>query len=335
MNTTQKARTRKVLCAAVLLMIVLAAVRPVAAFAADNPLKLTVRQLFEASPASADDTFSYRLRPLEAGNPMPAGESSAAEGYVFAIAGTADKEIGPIGFSRPGIYRYELRQVSEKKPGYIYDERVYTIEAYADRALCVEVIIKNADGTKARALEFKNVYAALPTDPALMVDPPVRKTVTGNPKSSGVFTFKLEARAPSNPMPAGSVNGVKMVRITGAGEGEFGTWSYDKPGVYFYTVSEVNAGQAGYTYDNAVYTIADTVTAEDGRLVLSRVVTNTQNKPVAALDYINQYSEGKDGPKTGDEMDKLFFIIIFAAGSVLAVGAAIFLIAGRKRKGIK
>lgn len=331
MNKTKKARTKRPLGLGLLLLVVLAAAMPVAARAADNPLQLTVRQTFEAAPAPADSTFTYRLSALEAGSPMP--EGSTAQGHTFTIAGTADKAIGPIGFTRAGVYRYELRCVSEQRPGYVCDGRIYSIEAYVDEALRVDIIVWNADHTKAGALEFRHDYKSIATDPALMADPPVRKTVSGSPGRSSTFTFKLEARNPSNPMPAGSVGGVKLLQIVGQGEGEFGRWSYDRAGTYYYTVSEVDTREAGYTYDKAVYTITDTVTEKDGRLVLARVVTNAQNKPVTALDYINKYN--KDGPKTGDEMNKTLYIAIFAAGGALAVGAVVFLIASRRRKGAK
>jgi len=334
MNKTRKMKIRKTICAAVLLMATLTVARPIVAYAADNPLKLTIRQIFDAAAAPAQgDTFTYRFKSLDAGSPMPAG--STADIYTFTIAGTADKVIGPIGYTRPGVYRYELRQVSEQKPGYIYDERAYTIAAYVDSSLRVEIIVTNADGTKAQSIAFRNIYGVLPSDPALMADPPVRKTVSGNPKNNGIFTFKLAARDASNPMPAGSAEGVKMVRITGQGEENFGTWSYGKAGTYYYDISEVNAGEAGYTYDKTIYTITDTVVDENGRLVLSRVITNAQNKQVTTLAFINQYNEGKDGPKTGDEMNKTLYIALFAAGGALAVGAVIFLIASRRRKGGK
>jgi len=326
----RKTKKKRLLYAVVMLIMALTAVTSVSAYAADNPLTITVQQVFDTSSATADGTFTYRLRPLEAGSPMPIG--STAEGYTFTITGAGSAKIGPLSYSQQGVFRYELFQILEGKPGYTYDNRVYVAEAYVDTVSGVELIVLNADGTKAEAIAFKNIYGALPSDPALMVDPPVKKTVSGSPNRSSVFTFKLAARDASNPMPEGSVNGVKTIQITGSGEGGFGTWSYDKPGVYYYAVSEVNAGEAGYTYDTAVYAFTDTVTEKDDRLILSRAVTNGLNKPVTALAFINKYSEGKDGPKTGDDTNKTFYIILFAASSVLGICAAVYLITSGRRK---
>jgi pilin isopeptide linkage protein len=123
-----------------------------------------------------------------------------------------------------------------------------------------------------------------------MVDPPVKKTVEGNPGADSIFTFKLTARNASSPMPAGSKGGSKIVYVKGAGSAEFGTWSYDEAGVYYYTVSELNTGEKGYAYDTVVYTITDSVKAVNGQLVLSRVVTNALNKQVMSLIFINKYT---------------------------------------------
>ena len=330
MNRVLKTKKRRLLCTAMMLFMALTAITSVSAYAADNPLALMVQQVFDTASATANGVFTYRLRPLEAGSPMPAG--STAEGYIFTIVGTGGADIGPLSYIQQGVYRYEIFQVPGGKPGYTYDTRMYTIEAYVGTALGVELIVLNADGTKAEAIVFRNSYGALPSDPALMADPPVKKTVSGNPSRASVFAFKLVAQGPSNPMPASSVNGVKTIQIMGPGKGAFGTWSYDKPGIYCYTVSEVNAGEAGYTYDTVVYTFTDTVTEKDGRLVLSRVVTNDLNKPVTVLAFINKYSEGKDGPKTGDDTDKTLYVMLFAAGSVLAFCATVYLITSGRRK---
>jgi len=177
---------------------------------------------------------------------------------------------------------------------------------------------------------------------------------------------------PSQPMPPGSVDGVKTMQITGSGSKEFGIWSYTQEGVYFYRISEVNTGARNYVYDTTVYTITDTVTAVDGQLKLSRVVTNGSNRQVTSLDFINTYTSGgllnppalpvlpplppntsgtstggtntggvttgggsaPLGPKTGDESQDLLFASIFCAGAVIALGSAAFLFFERRKKAV-
>ena len=318
---------KKVLCAVTMLAMLLTVLAPLTVYAATNPRKITVNQV-----ATNDGTFTYRLKPLEAGNPMPAG--STAEGYTFSITGTGSAEIELPSYPQQGVYRYSLAQIiGTERPGYTCDKRVYTIEAHVDVMLEMDIVVRNQDGEKEGDIVFENSHKALPSDPALMVDPPVKKIISGTPNYNTTFEFRLVARDASSPMPAGSVNGTKIIKIAGAGEGEFGTWSYDKAGTYYYTVYEVDGGASGYTYDTTVYTITDTVKDENGQLVLSRVVTNDLNKPSPAYAFLNKFNEGKDGPQTDDGMNTTLFAIMFAAGALLAIGTAIYLITGGKRKG--
>lgn len=338
MNGMLKTRGKRVLCAVTMLVMVLVMAAPAAVYAADNPLNLTVEQVFHTSSDLADATFTYILKPLEAGNPMPAG--STAAGYTFTIASSNSIQIGPLSYSRQGVFRYEVYQVIDtEKPNYTYDKRVYTVEMYVDGDLKVEIVVLNQDGTKADNIEFENGYYVSASDPELMTDPPVKKTVSGNPSKASEFTFALVAGNPLNPMPAGSVDGVKTITIVGSGEAEFGTWSYSKAGTYYYTVYEVNVGESGYTYDTAVYTFTDTVREENGQFVLSRVVTNDLNKQVSTLTFINKYTSGSGsgsggtGPKTGDDSNNTFYIVLLVLGGVLVIGATLYLVAGKKHKG--
>jgi len=321
----------------------------------------TVEQEFITNSQNAPGTFTYKIDEVD--------ENARGTYATFTITGSDSAEIEPLQFNGPGYYEFEVYQVvTDPKPGYVYDDEVYTITARVNNALVPEIVIRNKHGNKCHKVTFTNRYDLQPTDPKLMVDPPVRKTVTGEPAQPGVFTFKLMARVSSQPMPAGSSNGVKTVQITGNGEAEFGTWSYYEPGTYYYTVSEVNSGGAGYTYDAAVYTITDTVTEDNGSLVLNRVVTNNVNRPVASLSYINKYSwdagpppgptptsttnpqnpqnpanpqnptnptgpyNPGSGPKTGDDANTTLYIALLCLGSA-AVGAALmFLIFCRNCK---
>ena len=184
------------------------------------------------------------------------------------------------------------------------------------------------------------MYNVQPTVPALMVDPPIMKTVVGDqPASNGVFTFKLVANNPLQSMPSGSKDGVKTIAINGPGQGEFGTWSYDKAGTYTYTAYEVKGSAKGYTYDTAVYTITDIVKDENARLVLSRTVTNDSGAVVTSMYFVNEYAdpgsgtgEGKPGPKTGDDTNTALYYTLFAISGAVMSALAVYLIAGRKRK---
>jgi len=334
----------KKLAMAALLLACLAGLLAPAAHAAAGQATLTVKQTFTQIGASLPPSaaFSYRLTPKQASNPMPAG--SGPDGCAFTITGTDTAGVGPIAFTRAGRYAYTLSHVTAAQPGYTYDGEVYTLEIFVKDDLTAIVVVYKKDGGKASDIAFTHSYgqSARPSDPADMADPPVVKTVSGSPAQPGVFTFRLKAENPANPMPAGSANGVKEIQITGAGRGEFGAWSYTAEGTYYYTVSEVNTGLSGYTYDTTVYTITDAVKAVDGRLVVTRVVANGANKPVTSLSFINTYAPGggtnppsgkpEIGPKTGDESQAAQYIALFSAASVIALGCMAYLLARRRGK---
>jgi pilin isopeptide linkage protein len=187
-----------------------------------------------------------------------------------------------------------------------------------------------------------------PTDPDDMFDPPVRMTVFGTPYEDIAFTFKLTSTDPLCPMPEGSEDGVKTIKITGSGVASFGTWSYTEPGAHFYTVYVVNENEIGYKYDTAVYTITDVVKAEDGALTLNRVITNKAKKQVTAMNFMNRYSAGLrdysssgfDGSaivetKTESGNSNNFYYFLITLGAILAVAAAGDLIIGYLRPNFK
>ena len=347
MNATVKAKGkgmfRAVMAAMTALMaaLLLGALAPAVAYAADNnPLVLTIDQAFNSSSASAQGSFTYVLRPLDPKNPLPA--TSAQGGYVFTITGSTSENLAPITFDRTGVYSYEIApRVTAQKTGYTYDDQVYTVDVYVDTDLNVaEVIVFDKDHVKAGRIAFVNSYRALASDPAAMVGLTVKKTVEGNPNKSSMFSFELRASERFQPMPEGSVSDTKTISVVGSGEKDFGVWSYTEEGLYYYTVSEVNTGETGYTFDKTVYTVTDTVTDKDGQLVVSRMICNDMNKQVTSLTFINQYSSGVSGgggggvagPKTGDDSAIPLYSALFVLGALMAAGATRYLILGGKRK---
>jgi len=224
-----------------------------------------------------------------ASNPMPAG--SGADGYNFTITGTDDTDIGPITFTQMGVYTYEITNTTDPGPGYTCDPEAYTLKIYADEDLKIAVVAYDMDENKVEEIKFTHTYSLLPSDPGMMPDPPVVKTVAGNPAVARTFIFNLTAEDLSNPMPAGSMNGVKAIQIAGSGWASFGTWSYTAEGTYRYRVTEVNSGASGYIYDTAVYSITDSVKALNGQLTVTRVVTTSLNKQVTTMSFINTFRD--------------------------------------------
>ncbi len=298
MSSKNKVNPKGIAVWYLLIFSLMAIAFPLDTHAGAEPVSVTlhVDQVFvkNSSVSDVNNVFLYDLISLDPGNPMPSGNFSSV--HSFTAAGTSVKEVGPITFSDTGIYRYEIKgDASSPASGYSYDTQVYSVEVYVKRiteGLSAEIIVKKNDGSKADSIKFENTYTPLASDPEIMVDPPVKKTVSGNPSGTSSFTFSLTAKDKANPMPEGSVNGVKNITIYGSGEKDFGTWSYIREGTYYYTISEVVLPDTGYTYDDSVYTITDVVKAADGQLVVMRTVTNGSNKQVESCTFINKYNGG-------------------------------------------
>ncbi len=264
---------------------------------------LYVDQVFikNSSVTDVNHVFSYDFISLDAGNPMPQGSLSSV--YSFTATGTGIRAIGPITFSSTGTYSYEIKgNQSVPARGHSYDTQVYSVTIYVKQTgtdLSAEIVVKKSDGSKAGSIRFENFYSPLASDPEVMVDPSVKKTVSGNPSTASSFTFSLTAQDNANPMPEGSAGGVKYMTIYGSGEEDFGTWIYTREGTYYYTISEVILSDTKYTYDRSIYTITDVVKDIDGQLVVTRTVTNHANKQVESCIFINKYTGGGGNSGSG------------------------------------
>lgn len=113
-----------------------------------------------------------------------------------------------------------------------------------------------------------SVTAVLPAlaekTPAVAV--PVQISLSGTlPDPAEDFVVELKADNAANPMPENAQNGICSVTITGAGSETFPALTYDKPGIYSYTIYQAAGTNAKCTYDDTVYALTVYVTnAEDG-----------------------------------------------------------------------
>ena len=106
---------------------------------------------------------------------------------------------------------------------------------------------------------IKNTYL-----PPVSLDPPIlQKFVVGDPGAPSTrFEFLLR--------------------------GENGEITFDQAGTFTYTITELNGGLQGWTYDTAVYTLTVTVTEENGKLVPTYTLTK-DGQPASELVFTNHY----------------------------------------------
>lgn len=157
------------------------------------------------------------------------------------------------------------------------------------------------------------------SDPGIIDrDPPIEKVVKGNPVTDGTFNFRLRAADVTNPMPEGSRRGEKTMTIKGAGTDDFGVWHYTEAGTYIYYISEINTGEAGYSYDTVIYTVTDKVTYKGGSLVLeTSIKDNLGNKDIKSIVFTNEFSYARI-VDTGDG-SSLFALIAIILASATAI----------------
>lgn len=90
---------------------------------------IPVVQQFETRnklPDKMNQTFRYELLREEQDAPMP--DESDGDRYVFDMKGSEKNEVGPITYTRAGIWHYTLKQsVQKEEKGYDYDKQTYEI----------------------------------------------------------------------------------------------------------------------------------------------------------------------------------------------------------------
>lgn len=156
-----------ILCAAVSLILLPA--EEVLGAEQTASVMIPVVQQFEARnklPDKRNQTFRYELLREEQDAPMP--DESDGDRYVFDMKGSEKKEIGPITYTRTGIWHYTLKQsVQKEEKDYDYDKQTYAISVYvenlADGGLGVQMIVTNKEGNKVDEIRFKNGYAGAKT----------------------------------------------------------------------------------------------------------------------------------------------------------------------------
>ena len=149
---------------------------------------------------------------------------------------------------------------------------------------------------------------------------PVTVSLSGQlPKPAENYTIKLRADDPSYPMPAGTVNGVYEMKITGAATQNFPTITYDRVGIYTYTVWQEAGSNKKCTYDETMYYLTVYITnAEDGSGLESTVVLHLkpglEGEKVPDIVFANKYAWDPKSPRTSDDATPVLYAVMIAGG---------------------
>lgn len=235
----------------------------------------------------AEGEFEFQLVELAADG----SESVAATGKNAADGTVA---LSPVTYTTPGMHSYELREVAGTAGGVTYDRAAYRVRTTAADAgngtLTVKHELADAGGnpTGDDSVTFTNGYEAAPVTLKLGA----AKVLKGAELKAGQFSFELKSR-----------DGKVMSTAKNAADGSvtFDALTFKQAGIYTFTVSEVDDGQAHVTYDKAVHKIVVTVSDEaaDGTKTgyLSAKVSYEGDANMPPV-FTNSYAENPGTPGT-------------------------------------
>ena len=282
----------------------------------------TFTNSYSVKPISSSVTDQIKVHKTLTGRDLAAREFTfelVEDGSVIAT-GTNDASgnvaFGSIEYKRPGDHHYTIREHGHgtAENGVTFSDASYgvttTVRDNGDGTLIVKHVLDDA-----ATAEFENVYTAKPTKLALTA----AKVLEGADLKAGQFTFKL------------SGDGVELTATNDAnGQATFPELSFTQAGAYTFTISEVNDGQQGVTYDEAERKV--TVTVEDNRQ--GNLIASVNQDEVAACVFRNAYTKPEEPakpttpstpsipstpkkfvPKTGDPVESAPLVV----GAVLGV----------------
>lgn len=227
------------------------------------------------------DEFTFVL--LDENGEEVSSTTNAADGsFVF----------DDLTFDKADTYSYTVAEKNENAGGITYDDSLYgvTISVTEDteaNALVAEVSYSK-DNQATEDMIFTNDYEALPVHVQLGVSKELQNTTL----AANQFTFELIG-SEGAPMPEATT-----ATNTENGQVLFGEITFDAVGEYDYTITEVNDGQEGITYDaDATRTIHVSVT-DSGEGFLEATVSYGEDG--SHFVNIGTPDEPSDGGDPGD-----------------------------------
>lgn len=214
----------------------------------------------------AEGEFSFDLKDAD-GNVVQTVQNGADGTFGFA----------PLQLDKVGTYVYTVSErAGATANGVTYDTTVFTAtvtvtENAETHALEVQVAYSKG-GKAADAVAFSNSYAPAATEVKLGAS----KVLSGEDLKEGQFSFQLK-----------DADGKVLQTAKNAADGTVGfeAISYDKPGTYAYSISEVDDGQKNVTYDAAEHRVTVTVTDDGAGHLVATVTYDGAVAPVFKNTY--------------------------------------------------
>lgn len=228
---------------------------------------------FQLNAASAHDSDD---NPIDAGDiPMPDGSRDGK--LTVANKGTGFT-FGRMTYTKPGAYTYHVKELAgtDKTIGYSTQEYDVTVTVTDQGGMLSASVDRQATDVR-----FDNTYTPTPVDVTVKAG----KRLTGRDLNDGEFAAELKdsdgnllqtkrfARVPRDAQSDKATD----VR-EGEGTLEFDKLTFDRAGVYTYTVDEQDGTLGGVTYDRTVHTVTVTVTEDTKSHKLAASVAYSNGK---------------------------------------------------------
>ena len=214
----------------------------------------------------AKGEFSFDLKDAD-GNVVQTVQNGADGTFGFA----------PLQLDKVGTYVYTVSErAGATANGVTYDTTVFTatvtVTEDAETHALEAQVAYSTGGKAADAVTFSNSYAPAATEVKLGAS----KVLSGEDLKEGQFSFQLK-----------DADGKVLQTAKNAADGTVGfeAISYDKPGTYAYSISEVDDGQKNVTYDAAEHRVTVTVTDDGAGHLVATVTYDGDVAPVFKNTY--------------------------------------------------
>lgn len=214
----------------------------------------------------AEGEFSFDLKDAD-GNVVQTVQNGADGTFGFA----------PLQLDKVGTYVYTVSErAGATANGVTYDTTFFTatvtVTENAETHALEAQVAYSKGGKAADAVAFSNSYAPAATEVKLGAS----KVLSGEDLKEGQFSFQLK-----------DADGKVLQTAKNAADGTVGfeAISYDKPGTYAYSISEVDDGQKNVTYDAAEHRVTVTVTDDGAGHLVATVTYDGDVAPVFKNTY--------------------------------------------------
>lgn len=228
-----------------------------------------------------DGEFTFELASHD-GAPMPEGSKDGVKTVTNTGTGFT---FGRMDYDKPGTYVYTVTEQAGRDSTIGYSTQAYDVTVtVTDQG---GMLSASAD-RQTNDIRFDNTYTPTPVGVTVKAD----KHLTGRDLNDGEFTAELKD------MDGNTLQSKRFKRTTGseakADEGDgtltFDKLTFDKTGIYKYTVDETDTQLGGVTYDTISHTVTVTVTEDaDSHTLTAKTEYSTENGSEDGIRFTNTY----------------------------------------------